>query len=113
MPPERVGYPSALAEQLARWRSFHYGFYDLWLDSAECEAFARAALEDPHSVPNQRSFATVRALNDVRRTYLYWFQYIGKADFVRLTHCSNCTQRLTLNTARWVCEPCSITVANS
>ncbi len=113
VPPERIGYPSALAEQLARWRSFQYCVYYLWLDSAEFEAFARAALEDPHSVLNPRSFAMVRALNDVRRTYLYWFQHIGKADFVRLTHCPNCTQRLTLDTARWVCQPCAITVANS
>jgi hypothetical protein len=108
VPPERVGYPPVLAEQIAKWRKFHFCFYYLWLDTAEFEAFARAELEDPRSVVNRRSLALVQAMNAVRRTYLAWFQHIGADEVLRITACPGCARALTLNQTRWVCERCSI-----
>jgi ribosomal protein S27AE len=112
VPPERIGFSSALAEALAFWRTFHDCFYHLWLDSGEFESWARAQLETPESPVNTRGLRLVAELNRSRRAYYWWFQDSGVETFQPATHCPRCATPLASAGQRWLCESCSIVVAN-
>lgn len=113
MPPERVGFTAAVAEKIAFWRNFHRAFLTLWLDSREYEAWARRELEDPEAPVNVRGLAIVRELNELRRTYYWWFQDNGHPDFVPRETCPRCVKPFTEAHGRWVCEGCLIAVTNA
>lgn len=85
VPPERVGFPETLAEELAVWTSFYAAFDTLWLDSGEFEDWARRELSDPESVVNRRGLALVAELNRYRPSYMYWFQEPGAEDYVLIS----------------------------
>jgi hypothetical protein len=110
--PERVGLSEQLAERIAQWNHFYGCFYRLWLDSKEFEAFAQTELENPFSVVNQRSLQLVQVLNQVHRTYLYWFSADGDQRSEIVPHCPNCQREATEQGERHVCEFCSITWCN-
>lgn len=112
VPPERVGFSSALAEKLAFWQGFHDCFYLLWLDSGVFESWAKAQLEDPGSPVNERGLELVSDLNAFRRTYYWWFQDTGAEDFQPVSRCPACQAEMRAQHGRQVCERCSIIVAN-
>jgi hypothetical protein len=112
VPPERVGFSAALAEELAFWQSFHNCFYHLWLDSGEFESWAKAQLSDPNSPVNKRGLELVSKLNSFRRAYFWWFQDTGAEDFQALSRCPACHGEFSQRHRRNTCEQCSIVVAN-
>jgi len=113
VPPERLGISAGLAESLARWRTFFDCFYLLWLDSGEFEAWARRELSDPQSPVNQRGLALRAEVEQLRRTYYWWFQDVGADDFRALDHCPVCGNSVsTVGLVGLVCEACSVLVAN-
>jgi hypothetical protein len=111
VPPERVGFSSEIAENLAAWQRFHECFYLLWLDSGEFESWARAQLEDPESPVNKRAIALVADLNAYRRAYYWWFQDTASQDFQALSRCPACRSELKSLNNRQICERCSIIAA--
>ena len=111
--PERLGLSSGLAEALAHWRSFHDCFYLLWLDSGEFEEWARGELSNPQSPVNARGLALRVELEELRRSYYWWFQDVGVDDFLPLHHCPNCRHDLSeVQLVGLVCEGCSVLVGN-
>jgi hypothetical protein len=110
MPPERVGFPESLAEQLCFWQSFHDCFFHLWLDSAEFEFWAKAQLENPKSPVNRRGIEVVQALNEYRRTYYWWFEDVGDDDFMPHACCPVCGGDLQKRYGRRLCERCSVLI---
>jgi hypothetical protein len=113
VPPERLGISAQLAESLASWRSFHDCFYILWLDSAEFEEWARLQLSNPGSPVNARGLELRAELEQVRRTYFWWFQDPGAEDFVALASCPICHGNLwKADLVGLVCNNCSLLVAN-
>jgi predicted nucleic acid-binding Zn ribbon protein len=104
---------SQLAEALATWRSFHDCFYKLWLDSGEFEEWARLQLCDPHSPVNARALSLRSELDQVHRTYYWWFQAVGADDFKPLDSCPICRGKLVdVDLVGLVCDTCSVLVAN-
>jgi predicted nucleic acid-binding Zn ribbon protein len=102
-----------LAEALAAWRSFHDCFYLLWLDSAELEDWGRAQLSDPTSPVNSRGLGLRQRLEPIRRTFFWWFQDVGAAEFRPLTACPICRSNLLdRKLVGRVCDDCSVLVAN-
>ncbi len=113
VPPERIGFSAQTAEKLAFWRNFHRAFLHLWLDSREYETWAREQLEDPEAPVNTRGLAVAREINPFRRIYYWWFQHdTTHEDFEPLSNCPRCVSSLEPLLGRWVCERCSIVVAN-
>ncbi len=112
VPPERIGFSEALAEELACWQSFHDCFYRLWLDSGEFESWAKAQLSDPCSPVNKRGLELVSKLSSFRPAYYWWFQDTGADDFLPLSRCPTCSGELSKQNRRNTCEQCSIVVAN-
>lgn len=110
--PERLALSEQLAEKTALWQRFYDAFFTLWLDSGEHESWARAQLEDPASPVNKRALELVGHLNEVRRTYYWWFQDTGAEDFEPLSHCPRCRLALAEIEGRLVCEQCSLVIAN-
>lgn len=111
--PERLAISNELAESLAGWRSFHDCFYLLWLDSGEFEAWALRELTDPRSVVHARGLSVRTELEQVRRSYYWWFQDVGSDDFVALSSCPLCGVKLVeMGLVGLVCEDCSVLVAN-
>ena len=111
VPPERVGLPERLADQLAGWRVFHDCFYLLWLDSGEFEAWAKAQLEDPASPVNTRGRELVAALGELGPTYYAWFEDAGAEGGEPLRRCPVCEGALVERYARRLCEGCAIAVS--
>ncbi len=117
--PERVGFSAAMTDKLARWQSFYNCFYHLWLDSDEFEIWAQAQLEDPKSSVNQRGLALALELNELRRTYYWWFQ-ADEDESPIPSHCPVCQAQLSEYLSdgaapeidRLVCERCSIVMPN-
>ena len=117
VPPERLGFDAAVAEQLAAWRDFHDSFYHLWLDSGEFEAWAAAQLTNPTSVVNQRGVALAQRLSAWRTCFLWWFV----ADQASAVHqsCPRCHATLQTmfrnerpaNGSLRVCPACFLAVA--
>lgn len=110
--PERVGFSEAFAEKLAFWRSFYDCFYLLWLDSGEFESWAKAQLADPGSPVNKRGRELVAELGAIHPTYYWWFQDTGAEDFQPLSRCPICQNSFAERHSRYVCDQCSIVVAN-
>jgi predicted nucleic acid-binding Zn ribbon protein len=111
--PEGLRLPPDLAEALAAWRSFHDCFYLLWLDSAELEDWGRAQLSDPTSPVNSRGLGLRQRLEPIRRTFFWWFQDVGAAEFRPLTACPICRSNLLdRKLVGRVCDDCSVLVAN-
>ena len=111
--PEQLGLSARLAEPLANWRAFHDCFYLLWLDSAEFEDWAFCQLSDPKSPVNTRGLALRADLDQLRRTYFWWFQDVGADDFRPLDRCPVCGNTLTeIGLVGLVCEGCAVLVAN-
>jgi hypothetical protein len=111
VPPERIGFSEALAEELHFFQCFYDCFYYLWLDSREFETWAAEQLADPSSPVNQRGLALVVKLGVYRRAYYWWFQDESADGFAPLSHCPAC--RAPLSERGWVnvCEPCAIVAA--
>ncbi len=110
VPPECVGFPEKLAEELASWQSFHDCFYVLWLDSGAFESWAEAQLDDPASTVHMRGRALVSELNVFRRAYYWWFQRVDETIEPR-TSCPVCERHLTEAHGRRICEPCAVVLA--
>jgi hypothetical protein len=106
--PERIGFAEALAEEIRFWQDFHDCFYHLWLDSGEFESWARAQLENPASPVNTRGMEVARKLNQYRRTYYWWFQASGAADFVPHKRCPVCGGSFQERDELRICEECSV-----
>jgi hypothetical protein len=112
VPPERLGLSKRLARSLAHWRSFHDCFFLLWLDSAEFEAWACRELSHPQSPVNTRGLALRAELDQLRRSYYFWFQDVEADGFRPLDHCPSCKQGLSdVGLVGLVCERCSVLVA--
>jgi hypothetical protein len=117
VPPERIGFAAALADQVAGWRDFHDSFYHLWLDSGEFEAWAAAQLTNPTSVVNERGVALARQLSAWRTCFLWWF--VADAESAPPDSCPRCQATLqTLfrgerpaNGSLRVCTACFVAVA--
>ena len=112
VPPERLGFPEELAEQVAFWRTFHDAFFTLWLDSGEFESWARSQLSSVESPVNSRGLALRTRLNEHRSCYYWWFQDTTEATFQPMTGCPRCRLSLKERKNRLVCEACGILVAN-
>ncbi len=112
VPPQRIGFPASISDELASWRNFHRAFYTLWLDSAEYEKWAATELENPNSPVNLRGLRLVKKLNTYHRTYYWWFQNAGGEGFVPISECPRCSKALVLAWDHLVCETCSIIVPN-
>src|SRR5262245_12283276 len=74
VPPEAVGFPQQVADELASWRDVQRALLTLWLDSGVYEAWATEQLKDKNGAVNIRGRGIVEQLNKHRRTYYYWFQ---------------------------------------
>jgi hypothetical protein len=118
VPPERVGFDSALADALSWWRDFHDAFYCLWLDSGEYEEWAATQLRGASSPVNVRGLELARRLTAWRRCYLWWFQDEEAPDRASVTQCPRCSRLLDVRFegerphggALYVCEACLIAV---
>ena len=111
VPPSGIGFPAALAEELASWRNFHRAFFTLWLDSGKYESWARAQLEDPESPVNTRGLQAVSKLNEYRRTYYWWFHDQDAGDSVMCPSCPRCDGPFTASFGKFICDRCSIGVS--
>ena len=112
VPPERTGFPIALADHVAWWQAFHDAFYTLWVDSGEFESWARAQLEDLKSPVNARGLEVARKISSLRRCYYWLFQDTGVEGFMPLHTCPRCNGGLSA-LGRWqACEVCAIVVPN-
>jgi predicted nucleic acid-binding Zn ribbon protein len=110
--PERVGLSAQVADDVARWRSFHDAFYTLWLDSGAFESWAREQLEDLNSPVNVRARELAKKISRFRKCYYWLFQDTGTEGFVPLLSCPRCAKELS-SFGRWqACEDCAIVVAN-
>ena len=111
VPPERVRLSRELCDGLASWRQFHDCFFNLWLDSCEFEAWAKAQLEDPASAVNVRGRALVAELNDVHRAFYWWFRDSGEDGYdVPLSRCPVCQRALVEHHGRGACLTCSLVI---
>ena len=108
IPPERIGFTEQLAEEIAFWRNLHRALMTLWLDSGEYEAWARDQLENPFGQVNVSGLDIVRELNAYRRTYYWWFQDNLIDQFLPLSACPRCGERLAVACDKPACEACSI-----
>jgi hypothetical protein len=113
VPPQRIGFPPSISDELASWRNFHRAFYTLWLDSAEYENWAATELENPNSPVNLRGLQLVKKLNTYHRTYYWWFQNASREGFVPISECPSCSKALVPAWGHLVCETCSIIVPNA
>ena len=112
VPPERVGLPAALADQVAWWQAFDDAFYTLWADSGEFESWARAQLEELDSPVNSRGIEVAQKINGLRRCYYWLFQDTGVEGFTPRATCPRCNGELSA-LGRWqACEGCAIVVPN-
>jgi len=119
VPPDRIGFDGALADELAYWRQFHDCFYFLWLDSGEFEVWAKTHLSDPSSVVNSLGLDLASRVSNFRRCYLWWFQDEGADDWVPASKCPRCAEVLELRFkgerpqggSLAVCDQCSIALA--
>jgi hypothetical protein len=112
VPPERVGFPTKLAEGIAYWRHLHDALYALWLDSSDYELWARRQLEDPSGRVNVLGLKIVQELNGYHHAFFWWFQDSGDETFAPLSRCPRCSASLAPHIGRLVCESCRIVVPN-
>lgn len=111
--PERVGLSEQVADDIARWNSFHEAFFTLWLDSGEFESWAREQLERLDSPVNVRGLEIARRITESRRCYYWYFQDTGVDGWRPLESCPRCAADLGDEVVRWLsCEVCSIIVGN-
>jgi predicted nucleic acid-binding Zn ribbon protein len=90
VPPETIGFDSALAEAIASWRGVYDALDQLWLDSREYEAWAKAELEDISSPVNQRGLKVAAQLNAFRRCYHWLFQDQSASYYEPIRTCPSC-----------------------
>jgi hypothetical protein len=114
-PPERLGLPHQLVDDLAQWREFHWCFYYLWLESGEFENWAKEQLESPNSAVNRRGLDIRRRLGEIRPTFYWWFQdpeldqFFG---FNKTRECSVCGNALSSYRSWQACNSCWIVVGS-
>ena len=110
--PDRIRFSEQVADEIARWNSFHGAFYTLWLDSGEFESWARQQLERLGSPVNVRGLEIARRITESHKCYYWYFQDTGVEGFSPLSTCPHCSGALS-PLGRWLaCEACSIVVAN-
>ena len=119
VPPERIGFDEAVADELAYWQQLHDSFYFLWLDSGDFEEWAKMHLSDPLSVVNSLGLELASKISKFCRCYLWWFQDEGADDWVPATMCPRCAGTLDVRFkgerpqggTLLVCEHCSVALA--
>jgi predicted nucleic acid-binding Zn ribbon protein len=110
VPPERLGLPEDLVEDIANWRDFHSCFFGLWLDSGEFELWAKAQLSDPRSAVNTRAIDLVLRLNHHHPTYYRWFLEPSEESRSQVHECPRCHGRLTTSDRLRLCGNCHIAI---
>jgi len=98
--PTALHLSEELAQDLVSWRTVYAALYDLWLDSSDYEAFARAALLDPSGDVNRRGLALAAKLSKQRPTYYWWFS--EGADSAP-QQCPVCHSQMTEHATRRFC----------
>jgi hypothetical protein len=109
VPPERLGFDSRFAEEIACWLSVYDSLYKLWLDSREYEIWAASRLTDPNGQVNRTGREIVSRLNEIVPAYYFWFR---DADSDSLQSCPVCAGPLTVCESRdlLVCTRCRIVI---
>ncbi|MGD9633317.1 MAG: hypothetical protein AB7G28_09360 [Pirellulales bacterium] len=105
--PERLRLTAEETEAAAAWFSAAQALYRLWLDSGECEEYAKARLLDPNGQVNRDGLAVARKLSARVPTRLWYF---SDTDESEPTHCPICRDPLDPN-VRWgtgMCARCGI-----
>ena len=110
--PENLPFTPSLITEIASWRGFYRCFFDLWLDSDEFEEWAYQQLSDPQSVANQRAYNLCFQISEIRKCYFWWFQDVERDTATVLVTCPRCHGDLEKEFGRFVCEQCSILIAN-
>lgn len=112
LPPERLGFDTQFAEEIANWLSVYDSLYRLWLDSGEYERWAAARLADPLGQVNIRGREIVARLNAAVPAYYWWFIDTEKAEPDELPACPICAGPLIEVTGRNFreCSVCRILV---
>jgi len=108
--PEKIGFSSDLAEQIASWNSTYGSLYLLWLDSGEYENWAKERMLDPNGQVNQIGFDLVKELSGFGSTYYLWFRESYEVE--NPTKCPICSQKLSEKEGCkfLVCEHCKIII---
>jgi hypothetical protein len=102
--PETLGLSDAEQEAIAHWRALHDSVYQLWLDSADYEDWARGELERTDGPVHVRGRA-VRAVLSGHVDALYgWF--CGEKASPRA--CPLCGQRLVAQPHWLTCGGCAV-----
>jgi hypothetical protein len=107
--PERLGLTAREVDEVAGCFGVYVSLYELWLDSGEYEAFAKAKLLDPQGQVNRAGMEIARRLSQKWPSYYWWFY---DPDDGNPTHCPSCRAALDEN-VRWgtgKCDKCRVVV---
>jgi hypothetical protein len=107
--PERLGLTTSEVEEIASYMNVYASLYDLWLDSGEYEAFAKAKLIDPKGQVNRNGMALAEKLSSRWPSYYWWFY---DTDDGTPAHCPSCSGVLG-KSLRWgtgTCDHCHVIV---
>jgi predicted nucleic acid-binding Zn ribbon protein len=112
VPPERVGFDAALAEDLAFWHKLQHALNALWLDSGEYEAWAVEQLSDLSGAVNTRAFTLAERISKFIRTYVWLFTDCTVDGYELPTQCPKCAGPLAPTRREEVfrCDACAIVV---
>lgn len=108
--PSALQLTGDLAEELFSWRTAYAALYGLWLDSADDEATARAALLDPAGDVNRRGRALAARLSEQRTTFYWWFRDDGDSADQAAAQCPVCCGPMAEHPTRrfCFCQACRI-----
>lgn len=71
--PAKIALTDEQVEDVYEWHRVNRALNDLWLDSGEYEAWARAQLLDPSGQVNLAGMKAAASLSQRVETYLWWF----------------------------------------
>lgn len=71
--PQTLALGEEQVDRVASWHGQFGALYDLWLDSGEYEAWAKAQLLNPQGQVNRSGLAAASALSRTVPTYYWWF----------------------------------------